>query len=161
MVSECHIDMWNVKYILKTLLAMVVPLYLKKWMLPGQRWAWKRYEVRSLASEFNDYSIRLIGNWSHVRPFTGSITVICWPYLNQLRRATVRSPVTGELEHARYRVSKRYYASLVILKFLRSDFFGSFLYLTIVAHRFAESSLLEKSITQCNFGSSQWTKLLK
>lgn len=33
-----------------------------------------------------------------------------------------------------------------ILKFLRSDFFGSFLYLTIVAHRFAESSLLEKCI---------------
>ena len=94
-------------------------------------------------------------------PLTGSITVICWPYLNQLRRATVRSPVTGELEHARYRVSKRYYASLVILKFLRSDCFGSFLYLKIVAHRFAESSLLEKSITQCNFGSSQSTKLLK
>ena len=117
-------------------------------MLPGQRWAWKKYEVRSLASEFNDYSIRLIGNWSHVRPFTGSITVICWPYLNQLRRATVRSPVTGELEHARYRVSKRYYASLVVLKFLRSDFFGSFLYLTIVANRFAGSSLPEKSIGQ-------------
>ena len=117
-------------------------------MLPGQQWAWKRYEVRSLASEFNDCSIRLIGNWSHVRPLTGSITVVCWPYLNQLRRATVRSPVTGELEHARYRVSKRYYASLVILKFLRSDIFVSFLYLTIVAHRFAESSLPEKSIRQ-------------
>ena len=72
----------------------------------------------------------------------------------------MRSPVTGELEYARYRVSKRYYASLVILKFLRSDFFGSFLYLTIVAHRFAESSLLEKNlIRQYNFGSSHWTKL--
>ena len=60
----------------------------------------------------------------------------------------MRSPVTGELEHARYRVSKRYYASLVILKVLRSDFFDSFLYLITVAHRFAESSLPEKCIRQ-------------
>ena len=116
-------------------------------MLPGQQWAWKG-QVRFLVSEFNDCCIRLIGNKSYVRPLTWSITVICWRYLNQLRRATVRSPVTGELEHARYRVSKRYYASLVILKFLRSDFFGGFLYLTIVAHRFAGSSLPEKSIGQ-------------
>ena len=115
----------------------------------------KRYQIRFLVSEFNDCCIRLIGNKSYVRPLTWSITVIFWRYLNQLRRATVRSPVTGELEHARYRVSKRYYASLVILKFLGSDFFGSFLYLTIVAHRFAESSLLQKyTIRQYNFGSS-------